>query len=71
MRIGDLQLDPVSDGTFIARPKYFGDDLPDGAHPELFHRATVWLGAADQAHPRAALAGTRGGAHARRRRALS
>src|SRR5204862_183156 len=44
MRIGDLHIHPVSDGTFIARPKYFGDDLPDDAHPELFPRhGTAWL----------------------------
>jgi glyoxylase-like metal-dependent hydrolase (beta-lactamase superfamily II) len=38
MRIGDLQLQQISDGTFLARPKYFGLDLPDDAHPELFSR---------------------------------
>ncbi len=38
VRIGDLELHSVSDGTFVARPGYFGDDVPDDAHPELFDR---------------------------------
>jgi glyoxylase-like metal-dependent hydrolase (beta-lactamase superfamily II) len=44
MRIGDLHIHPISDGTFIARPKYFGHDLPDDTHPELFDRhGAAWL----------------------------
>ncbi len=44
MRIGDLILHPVSDGTFIARPEYFGRHLWPGAHPEFFSRGhAAWL----------------------------
>lgn len=38
MRIGDILLHPVSDGTFLARPKYFGDHVAPDARPELFNR---------------------------------
>ena len=44
MRIGDLQLHPVSDGTFVARPRYFGEQVAVDAHPELFDRNhAAWL----------------------------
>ncbi len=44
MRIGDIDLQPISDGTFIARPSYFGDHIGPDAHPELFSRhRTAWL----------------------------
>lgn len=44
MRIGELTLHPVSDGTFIARPKYFGPDVPDDARSDLFDRDhAAWL----------------------------
>jgi glyoxylase-like metal-dependent hydrolase (beta-lactamase superfamily II) len=44
MRIGDLDLHPVSDGTFVARPVYFGPHVPPSAHPELFDRhGAAWL----------------------------
>jgi glyoxylase-like metal-dependent hydrolase (beta-lactamase superfamily II) len=44
MRIGDLHLHPISDGTFIARPKYFGNHLAPEAHPEVFNRdQAAWL----------------------------
>jgi glyoxylase-like metal-dependent hydrolase (beta-lactamase superfamily II) len=44
MRIGDLDLHPISDGTFVARPRYFGDHLAPETHPELFNRhGTAWL----------------------------
>jgi glyoxylase-like metal-dependent hydrolase (beta-lactamase superfamily II) len=44
MRIGELELHPVSDGTFVARPRYFGDHLAPDARPELFDRhRTAWL----------------------------
>lgn len=44
MRIGDLHLHPVSDGTFVARPRYFGDHVAEGVHPGLFDRDhAAWL----------------------------
>jgi glyoxylase-like metal-dependent hydrolase (beta-lactamase superfamily II) len=44
MRIGDLDLQPVSDGTFIARPQYFGDEVLAQSHPEVFDRhGAAWL----------------------------
>jgi glyoxylase-like metal-dependent hydrolase (beta-lactamase superfamily II) len=44
VRIGDLRLHAVSDGTFVARPGYFGHHVPPDAHPELFDRDHVaWL----------------------------
>jgi hypothetical protein len=30
MRIGEINLQPLSDGTFIARPRYFGPRRPTG-----------------------------------------
>lgn len=38
MRVGDLTLHAVPDGTFMARPRYFGEHVPGDAHPELFDR---------------------------------
>ena len=44
MRTGDLHLHPVSDGTFVATPSYFGDHVAPSAHPELFDRhGAAWL----------------------------
>lgn len=44
MLIGDLRVDPVSDGTFVARPEYFGPDLAAGARPDFFRRhGAAWL----------------------------
>lgn len=44
MLIGDLRVDPVSDGTFVARPEYFGPDLAGGARPDFFSRhGAAWL----------------------------
>jgi glyoxylase-like metal-dependent hydrolase (beta-lactamase superfamily II) len=44
MRIGDVHLQPISDGTFVARPLYFGSHVPPDAHPELFDRhGAAWL----------------------------
>jgi glyoxylase-like metal-dependent hydrolase (beta-lactamase superfamily II) len=44
MRIGDIQLHAVPDGTFVARPGYFGSQVPAESHPELFDRDhTAWL----------------------------
>lgn len=44
MQIGDLRVDPLSDGTFIATPRYFGEGVAASARPELFisHEA-AWL----------------------------
>ena len=42
--IGDLRVDPVSDGTFVARPEYFGQHLEAGARPDFFSRhGAAWL----------------------------
>jgi glyoxylase-like metal-dependent hydrolase (beta-lactamase superfamily II) len=38
MRIGEVHLHPVPDGTFVARPRYFGDHLTGRHHPEVFDR---------------------------------
>lgn len=44
LRIGDISLYPVSDGTFVARPGYFGAGVPPGSHPEFFSRhGAAWL----------------------------
>ncbi|WP_232666873.1 MBL fold metallo-hydrolase [Pseudonocardia sp. TRM90224] len=44
MRIGDIDLHPVADGTFVAAPGYFGTHVGADAHPELFDRdGTAWL----------------------------
>jgi hypothetical protein len=44
VRIGDLSLHPVSDGTFVVRPAYFGSHVLPGAHPEFFSRhQAAWL----------------------------
>lgn len=44
MRVGDVRVDAVADGTFVARRSYFGDDVPAGAHPEVFDRdGAAWL----------------------------
>jgi glyoxylase-like metal-dependent hydrolase (beta-lactamase superfamily II) len=44
MRVGDLDLQPIADGTFVARPRYFGEHVAPDAHPELFDRhQTAWL----------------------------
>jgi glyoxylase-like metal-dependent hydrolase (beta-lactamase superfamily II) len=44
MRIGDLHLHPISDGTFIARPRYFGNHLAPESRPEFFNRHNAaWL----------------------------
>ena len=44
MLIGDLRVDPVSDGTFVARPEYFGQQLVASAHPDVFTRhGAAWL----------------------------
>jgi glyoxylase-like metal-dependent hydrolase (beta-lactamase superfamily II) len=44
VRVGDIELQPVSDGAFVARPPYFATDAPADAHPELFDRhGAAWL----------------------------
>lgn len=44
MRIGDLSLHPVSDGTFVARPGYFGPDAAGDPRPDVFDRhGAAWL----------------------------
>ena len=44
MHIGELQVHPVTDGTFVARPHYFGADAATNPHPELFDRdGAAWL----------------------------
>lgn len=44
MRIGEFELHPISDGTFVTRPPYFRDDLTADAHPEFFNRhQAAWL----------------------------
>jgi glyoxylase-like metal-dependent hydrolase (beta-lactamase superfamily II) len=44
MRIGEVDLHPVADGTFLARPLYFGDHVSSQSHPELFDRhGAAWL----------------------------
>lgn len=44
MRVGDVRVDAVSDGTFVARPSYFAPGLPEGTRPELFSRdGAAWL----------------------------
>lgn len=44
MRIGDLTLLPVPDGTFVARPRYFHQSAPPDAHPGLFaHHGAAYL----------------------------
>jgi glyoxylase-like metal-dependent hydrolase (beta-lactamase superfamily II) len=41
VRIGDLHLHPVSDGTFRARPPYFGDHVTD---PAFFNSILIHTG---------------------------
>lgn len=44
MRVGELELCPVSDGSFVARPRYFDDDAHPGARPDVFDRdGAAWL----------------------------
>jgi hypothetical protein len=50
MRIGELELHPISDGTFIARPGYFADDVAPDVHPEFFSPPACGL-AADRLLP--------------------
>jgi glyoxylase-like metal-dependent hydrolase (beta-lactamase superfamily II) len=44
MRVGNIVIDAISDGTFIARPSYFGDDATASGHQDLFDRhGRAWL----------------------------
>lgn len=44
VRVGGLNVQPVSDGIFVARPSYFGTHVPSGARPEMFpHDGAAWL----------------------------
>lgn len=39
-----LQLHAISDGTFVARPSYFGEHIPADARSDVFDReGTAWL----------------------------
>jgi glyoxylase-like metal-dependent hydrolase (beta-lactamase superfamily II) len=42
--VGSIQLSAISDGTFVARPGYFGDHATAEGHGDLFdHRGQAWL----------------------------
>jgi glyoxylase-like metal-dependent hydrolase (beta-lactamase superfamily II) len=44
MQVGEIRVDAISDGTFVVHPKYFGDEVADGARPEFFGRDSLaWL----------------------------
>jgi hypothetical protein len=44
MQAGNTVISAISDGTFIARPGYFGDDATADAHNDLFDRhGQAWL----------------------------
>ena len=44
MDVGDIVVSALSDGTFVARPGYFGDDATAEGHGDLFdRRGQAWL----------------------------
>lgn len=44
MDVGNIVLSAISDGTFVARPGYFGDDAAAEGHGDLFdRRGQAWL----------------------------
>jgi glyoxylase-like metal-dependent hydrolase (beta-lactamase superfamily II) len=44
MQVGDIAISAISDGTFIARPGYFGDGATADGHTDLFDRhGEAWL----------------------------
>jgi len=44
MRIGYLPVHPISDGTFVARPSYFGPAVASDTRSDVFNqRGTAWL----------------------------
>jgi glyoxylase-like metal-dependent hydrolase (beta-lactamase superfamily II) len=44
MRVGDLLVSAVSDGTFVIKPSYFGNAATGQARPDFFeHGGAAWL----------------------------
>jgi glyoxylase-like metal-dependent hydrolase (beta-lactamase superfamily II) len=44
MEVGNILLSAISDGTFVARPSYFGDHASAEGHGDLFdRRGQAWL----------------------------
>lgn len=44
MRVGDIDVHPIADGTFRAAPDYFGDHVTAHGHEDLFNRhGQAWL----------------------------
>lgn len=44
MRVGGLRVDAISDGAFVARPRYFGEHIDAADRPGLFDRdGAAWL----------------------------
>ena len=44
MRLGEIDVHPIADGTFRASPGYFGDHVTAGGHEDLFDRdGRAWL----------------------------
>jgi glyoxylase-like metal-dependent hydrolase (beta-lactamase superfamily II) len=44
MQVGNIVINAISDGTFIARPSYFGDGASADGHNDLFDRyGRAWL----------------------------
>jgi glyoxylase-like metal-dependent hydrolase (beta-lactamase superfamily II) len=44
MQVGDIVINAISDGTFIAGPDYFGDSASADGHDDLFDRhGKAWL----------------------------
>jgi glyoxylase-like metal-dependent hydrolase (beta-lactamase superfamily II) len=44
MRVGDIAITAISDGTFVARPGYFGEHAVADGHADLFDRhGQAWL----------------------------
>ena len=44
MRVGEVTVHAVADGTFVARRSYSGETVPADAHPEVFDRDdAAWL----------------------------
>src|ERR1700742_488890 len=44
MRIGNIDLHPIADGTFRASPQYFGEHVTARGHEDLFTRHEMaWL----------------------------
>lgn len=44
MLVGQISVTGISDGTFVARPSYFGEAVPPAARPDFFDRSgAAWL----------------------------